>query len=482
MNVAQLEPEAVWRHFVALSEIPRESLDEGAAAEHVKNLADSWGYSWQQDRKGNVVVCKPASPGRYNHPTIVLQAHLDMVCEQDRGGDHNFKEDPIIPVIDGDWVRAEGTTLGADDGIGCAVILAILEDQSLHHGPLEALFTVDEELEMTGAAELDPLMVSGRLLLNLDGEGQGRFCVGSAGGCTTHLSLPLGLSHPDGEKAWSVFLSGFEGGHSGVSIHRESGNALALLARGCSEFFSAQPPGTWQLVRLDGGDKDNAIPREAEVHLVGPDRGDILQSWFQDFVATLREELGRAGRDLQIAVHSHPLPRRVLTPASQQTFLDLLTLIPQGVVAQSKVVPGLVESSANLGRVRVHDGVAEIVASQRSGSPSALDELIRRTGSVARLAGASMTLSPVYPPWPARSDSELAILLPTLWKERYGEIAHLETVHAGLECGWFAQHLPGTDLISLGAELKDIHTPRERVEISSVARFYDFTKAILEAL
>lgn len=479
--VRTLEPQRVWTHFVDLAAVPRESLHEQRAVDHVRSLAQSWGLSWSTDARGNLVVRKPASPGREGRPTVVLQAHLDMVCEQDRGGTHDFAHDPIVPVVEDGWVRAQGTTLGADNGLGVAVILAILEDRSLVHGPLEALFTLDEEREMTGAAELDPALVTGRLVLNLDGEGPGRLVVGSAGGGVAYGQVPLTLSPPDAPTGWLVVLSGLEGGHSGVEIHRGVGNALTLLARFVSTFLGSQAPGLWQLASLEGGDKDNAIPRESAALLAGPVAGSALIDACRAFGLVAAAELGPEGRGLTLSASPAGLPDRVLTPASQEAFLDLLAALPDGVVGRSKVVPGLVETSSNLGRVRVDQGQASLVVAPRSASLGLLNELLRSVAGAIRLAGGTVDARVTYPPWTPVAEGRLRDLAVEVWNRSHPP-AVLEVIHAGLECGHLAEKLPGAQIVSYGPEIVDMHTPRERVEIASVAPFYRYTLDLLEAL
>lgn len=482
MTLAGLAPEAVWRHFEALSAIPRPSQAEAKVLGHLKVLADGWGLAWSQDRVGNLVIRKPASPGREDRPAVVLQAHLDMVCEQDRGGTHDFTKDPLKLVVEDGWVRAEGTTLGADDGIGVAVILAVLEDPSLVHGPLEALFTVDEEMEMTGAAGLDASLITGRTVLNLDGEGTGVFVVGSAGGGTTTGRLPVTLAHADAPAGWSVSVGGLEGGHSGTEIGRQVGNALVLAARFASSFLAAEAPGTWQLARIEGGDKDNAIPREALVILAGPADGAALEAFAARVLPLWAAELGAEGDRLSLRASPVARPDRTLSPASQQSFLDLLTALPDGVLGRSKVVPGLVETSCNLGRVRLDDGLVTVVVSERSSDAGLLADLIRRVRATFRLAGGEVSQAGDYPPWTPAASGRLRTLAPDLWQRVTGTPARVEVIHAGLECGFLAQTLPGADIVSFGANLVDIHTPRERVEVASVAPLMLFTTKLLESL
>lgn len=473
-----LAPEAVWRHFADLSAIPRASHAEGPVLAHLQALADRWGLPWRRDEVGNLVIRKP---GRGSTP-VILQAHVDMVGEQDAGGTHDFSRDPIEWVVEDGWVKARGTTLGADDGVGVAAILAILKDPTLDHGPLEALFTVDEEGGMTGAAGLDPTLLSGSVLLNLDGEGSGRFQVGSAGGATTKGRCPVSQTRADAPAGWQVRITGLVGGHSGVEIHRQGGNALGLAARFASEFLGAQAPGSWQLVALDGGDKDNAIPREARLVLAGPVDGEVLRRAARAAQDQWSEELGPEGPHLRLVVEGVPRPSHALTPASQRTLLDVLSVLPDGVQSRSKVVAGLVETSANLAKVGFEDGQATIVVSLRSSSPGQLVDLGHRVAGVFRLAGGTTETSDVYPPWSPNPASRLKDEAPALWTRVTGTPAVVEVVHAGLECGLLAQKLPGVDLISFGPELVDIHTPRERVEVVSVDRFYRYLVQLLGAL
>jgi dipeptidase D len=486
VTIRDLEPRSVWGHFADLSACPRVSKAEGPVLAVLKAKFDAWGLLWSQDGVGNLVVRKPASAGREGRPVVVLQAHVDMVCERAPGSTHDFARDPLTLVVDDGWVRAEGTTLGADNGVGVAAILAILEDKTLVHGPLEGLFTVDEETEMSGAAGLDAGLVTGRTVLNLDGEGPGRFCLGSAGGSFTTGRLPLTLAPADAAQGWSVVVDGLAGGHSGMEIHRQVGNAVGLLARFVATFVADQPSGLWQLASLDGGDKDNAIPRRAEAVLAGPAAGSpdaaALEAAAAAFARLVAAELGPEGAAATVTAEPRAKARHVLTPASQQALLGLVAAAPDGVLGYSKVVPGLVETSANLGSLRVADAQATLVVSQRSSAPGLLDDTIRRTAAAIRLAGGAVDQGSSYASWTPDPHSRLASVVPGLWKAFSGQDPVVEVVHAGLECGLLGQKLPGADMISFGPELKDIHTTEERVEVASVGAFYRFTLAVLEAL
>ena len=478
-----LQPSLLWKHFAALAAIPRCSRQEEKVLAHLKSTADSWGLKWKQDAVGNIVIAKPASAGAESRPTVVLQGHVDMVCEQNRGRNFDFSCDPIDLVVDDGWVRADGTTLGADNGIGAAAMLAVLEDRSLVHGPLECLFTIDEETALTGALALDPSLISGRILLNLDSEDDGHFTVGCAGGMTTWAEIPVATSKTDAPVGWSVFLKGLRGGHSGMQIHQQLGNALKLGGRFLAEFLSTQPAGSWQLATLEGGDKHNAIPREAQMTLAGPADGLAALKVFADQAASLYAgELGPEGEGLVLEVTSVPVPPKVLTPAAQQTFLDLLAALPDGVQGMSKVVPGLVETSCNVASVRIADNLVHILTSQRSSSQTQRDEVGRRIESAVRLAGGAVRHGDGYPAWSPSAVSPVRDKAVALWKHKSGQEAIVELIHAGLECGVIGDKVPGMDMVSFGPNIRGAHTPEEKVEIASVALFYDLLVDLLKEL
>jgi dipeptidase D len=450
---------------------------------YVKACAAGWGLAAREDAAGNIVVAKPATAGFEGRPGVVLQGHLDMVCEQNRDGKHDFSCDPIELVADGGWVRAEGTTLGADNGIGAAAMLAVLEDRSLVHGPLECLFTADEETGLTGALGIDPSLITGRTLLNLDSEDEGRFTVGCAGGVTSWAEIPVSGSRPDAAGGWSVLLTGLEGGHSGVEIHRQTGNALRYGARFLAEFLAAQPAGAWQVASLEGGDKHNAIPREAQALLAGPSDGlAVLRAAADAAAKVYAAELGPEGRAVRFEISGVPVPSWVLNPSSQQTFLDLMAAVPDGVQGWSKAVPGLVETSCNLASLRVADNLVRLTTSQRSSSTTWRDETTRRITAAVRLAGGTVRNGDGYPAWAPAAVSPVRDKAVALWKGLTGTEAVVELIHAGLECGVIGDRVPGMDMLSFGPTIKGAHTPAERVEIATVSRFYEFLTALLKDL
>ncbi|MEI8096239.1 MAG: aminoacyl-histidine dipeptidase [Spirochaetales bacterium] len=481
-SIDTLNPPLVWKQFAALSAIPRCSRDEEKVLAHLKGQFDVWGYSWSQDAVGNLVARKPASPGKEKAPVVILQSHVDMVCEQNRGRGHDFRCDPIDLIVDGEWLRANETTLGADNGIGVAMILAVLQDKTLVHGPLEALFTVDEETALTGALGLDPQLLTGKILLNLDSEEVGHFTVGCAGGITTWSELPVGAVPPRQSHGWTVFLSGLRGGHSGVNIHEQRGNALKLAERLASSLFAGAGQ-AFELAGLEGGDKHNAIPREALLTLAGPaNGGDILDTELADLLPVWAAELGPEGKNLAFEVKSAPRPATVLSQDGRTRLLQLLAALPDGVQGMSKAVPGLVETSCNLASLKIESGVAKLLSSQRSSVASQNALITRRIAAAVALAGGSTKHGDGYPAWTPRAASPLRDLCVRLWEKTSGKEAVVELIHAGLECGVIGDKIPGMDMISFGPDIQGAHTPQERVRIESVKQTHDLLLGLLREL
>lgn len=482
-SVSSLQPSLLWKNFAELSAIPRCSRQEEKVLAHLKARADAWGLSWSQDKAGNLVIRKGASPGREGRPTVVLQGHVDMVCEQNRGRNHDFTCDPIDLIVDGGWVRADDTTLGADNGIGAAAMLAVLEDKAAVHGPLECLFTVDEETALTGASALDPALITGRILLNLDSEDDGHFTVGCAGGMVSWGEVPVATAKTDAPAGWTVFLKGLKGGHSGMQIHQQLGNALTLGARFVAEFLAGEAAGSWQLASIQGGDKHNAVPREASLVFAGPaDGAAVLRDFADRARATYAAELGPEGAGLSFEISVEKTPERVLTPVSQQLVLDLLAALPDGVQGMSKVVPGLVETSCNVASVRISDNVFHLLTSQRSSRLTLRDETARKIEAAVRLAGGKVVHGSHYPAWSPAETSPLKDKTLALWKKKTGQEPIVELIHAGLECGVIGAKVPGMDMISFGPNIRGAHTPQEKVEVASVALFHSLLTDLLQEL
>jgi dipeptidase D len=480
--VAELSPTSLWSRFADLTTVPRPSKREEKVRAWVQAWAREHGFERREDPAGNIVVVVPAKPGREGAPVVVVQAHLDMVCEKNRDVEHDFDNDPIVTRIEDGWVVAVGTTLGADNGIGVAAAMAVATDPAVVHGPLELLFTVDEETGMTGAANLDPSIVHGRILLNLDTEEDGELCVGCAGGADSRLRLPLARTGvPAAAPVRSLTLRGLRGGHSGMNIHENRGNAIRLLARILDEAGSRGLPHA--LIELDGGDKSNAIPREAEALLAIAE--GAMPSWgefLDERRRSLAAELSGIEPNHELALATGTSTRAPLTDASATRLLGLVLALPHGVLGMSPAIPGLVESSSNLAAVHSGDDAAELVASSRSSLAPALESIRASIRAAASLAGASCEVHDAYPGWQPNPSSAVTELLRDVYREVWGHDPEVLAVHAGLECGLLGERIPGLDMISFGPTIVGAHSPDERVEISAVGRFWSALKLALERL
>jgi dipeptidase D len=482
--VSTLDPQPLWRHFDQILTVPRASKDEGRMRQHVIATAARRGLSHRMDGVGNVLVKVPASPGREGAPAVVLQSHLDMVNEKNSDVAHDFARDPILPRQVGEYVQATGTTLGADNGIGVATMLALMEVDDQVHGPLELLFTIDEETGLTGALRLDPALLSGRRLLNLDSEEEGTVTVGCAGGLDTRLDLPLATEPaPEGSVAVDLLVAGLLGGHSGTEIHLQRGNAIKTLSRALFAVAHATDPIPFSIASLSGGNKRNAIPREAAARLVvSPTRREDLVAAIEAEIVLIREEVRPADPGLRLDVASATLPERVWTAATAKTTLALLNSLPHGVLAMSHDIPDLVETSTNLAVVTEADGVLEVQNTSRSSVASALTAAGLYLKAVAELAGARVVTSDGYPGWKPDLASPLLAIVKAVHERVLGEEPKVEAVHAGLECGLIGEKVPGMDMISLGPQIEGAHSPDERVKIPSVGEFWRFFTALLDEL
>jgi dipeptidase D len=479
--VASLEPQALWRHFDRILTIPRGSKEEDRIRDYVLEVAARRGLEHRRDAAGNVVVIKPASEGRESDAPTVLQAHLDMVNEKNTDVDHDFARDPIRPRQEGEWLMATGTTLGADNGIGVAALLALAEADDVEHGPLELLFTIDEETGLTGAMQLDGELLRGRRLINLDSEEEDGICVGCAGGGQSTLRLPLSSAAPDaGSTALALTLKGLKGGHSGIDIRLQRGNAIKLLARLLHAAAQAAP---LRLAAFQGGNKHNAIPREANaVVLVDDDAAARFRAALDTELAAIRLEYAVADPGIELDVVDATLPERALDAASGTRMLHLLEALPHGVIAMSQDIPGLVETSTSLATARVEGDSLELVCSTRSSINPALDAVRRRIRAIATLAGASVEEKDAYPGWKPDLASPLLAVVKTVHRDVMGQDARIEAVHAGLECGIIGEKVPGTDMVSIGPQIENPHSPDERVRIESVGRFWQVLTGTLRQL
>jgi len=480
---ADLRPESLWSHFFALCRIPRCSGHEAAVRDYVLGVASRHGLASRRDRTGNAVVVKSASTGREAAPLVTLQSHLDMVCEKNRDTVHDFARDPVRWELQRGWVRGVGTTLGADNGIGAAAALALMESREVRHGPLEFLFTVDEESGLTGAFGLGEGMLDGRILINLDSEEEGTVTVGCAGGLYTDLHLDFGTELvPPGHTQVRLRLGGCFGGHSGLDIHLGRANPIKLLVR-----FLLEEAGSagLRVAWLEGGNKPNAIPRECDALVFLPEASrTVLEKTVAEREQRLREEYRTTdpGLELKVDAAAAPVPSRVLRRQDQARLLALLRDLPHGVLAMSPDVPGMVETSTNLAIVRPEAGRTTIRTKQRSSSRAALEETTAGIGRQGEEAGAEVVRGGRYPPWPPVAASPLLGHARGVYRSLFGKEPRVQTVHAGLECGIIGERFPGMDMISFGPTIEAPHSPEERVEVGSVRRFWEFLAAVLERL
>jgi dipeptidase D len=474
---ASLAPAAVWAHFATLCRVPRPSKGEDALRDHLLDRALSRGLAATVDGAGNLIIRKPASPGHESAPGVVLQAHLDMVCQANADTPHDFTRDPIRPLLCDGWLVAEGTTLGADNGIGVALILAALEDPDLVHGPLEALLTVDEEAGMGGAQGLVPGVLDSRLMLNLDTEDWGEFYLGCAGGLDVNVErkgTPDAL--PAGYECHEIKLTGLRGGHSGVSIHEERGNAIKLLVRVLRDLEGRF---ALRLASLNGGTARNALPREARSTVAVPaGQAEAFAASLADWQTLLREELKGVDDGVSLAIAATQADS-VLAAAEQAVWLASLHAAPHGVRRWSLSVQGVVETSNNLGMVALTPMGGScnfMVRSLRdSGSTALADEII----SLFALSGTRAVASGHYPGWTPDPTSPLLALCQSVFSREFGAESKVQVIHAGLECGIIGAKYPGLDIVSFGPTIRGAHAPGERVEIESVDKAWHLLSAIL---
>jgi dipeptidase D len=479
--VEGLKPELFWKYFAEISRIPRPSKHEEKIARYVLDTAKELGLDARQDGCGNIVVRKPESPGGEQVPGICLQSHLDMVCEKNADKVHDFLKDPIELVRKGDVIMANGTTLGADNGVGVATCLAIMADRSLVHGPLELLFTVDEETGLTGAQKLDPSMVMSRTLLNLDSEEEGALFVGCSGGRDTVGRWQAGYeSAPQDSVPCFLSVKGLRGGHSGMDIDKKLGNAIKLLNRvllklaGCGARLSS----------IDGGKMRNAIPRECRALLFIPQASlGRAKELVSDLNSVFRAEFASIEPDLVVSIKEQDgnVNSRVLEPALQQRLCLTIAAMPHGVLQMSAAIPGLVETSTNLAAISATEKEITLVTSQRSSVASRLAEAVVMVESAFELGGAAVEGSDGYPGWQPNLVSPVLKLAKECYRKLYGKEVEIRAIHAGLECGIIGERLPGMDMISFGPTLESVHSPDEKIHIESVARFWDFLMAILSS-
>lgn len=480
-EIAQLEPRTVWEQFDAITRVPRPSKKEGRIIDFLVDFAKGHDLEYQKDAIGNVVIRKPATPGFGERLAVILQAHMDMVCEKNSDVEFDFDNDPIRTRIDGEWVRAEGTTLGADCGIGMAAALAALIDPAVEHGPLEALFTVDEETGLTGAFELGEGMLQGKYLLNLDSEDEGELFIGCAGGVDTVASFKLAMEPaPKNYSFFRVDVSDLLGGHSGDDIDKGRVNSNKTVAR---LLWDGMQSCELRLCYFSGGNLRNAIPREAYAIFGVPARlkKDFVKR-YELFAADLEAEFRLREPHFRMTLNEMPEVDEVLEARTQFGLVYSLVGVPNGVVAMSAAVPGLVETSTNLASVKFEQERIVVTSSQRSSVESAKTYVMQMVESVFALAGADVVHSDGYPGWAPDPDSRLLEITAGAYRRLFGAEPKVRAIHAGLECGLFLEKYPDLEMVSFGPTLRGVHSPDERLEIATVPKFWELLKEVLRTL
>jgi dipeptidase D len=481
--VKGMKPEGIWRYFAQISRIPRGSKNESAITQYVLDTANKLGLQAKTDKAGNVVVRKPASKGRSHVRPVALQGHLDMVCEKNKNKDHDFLKDPIELVRRGNILAANGTTLGADNGIAVATNLAIMEDCSLKHGPLELLFTVDEETGMTGALNLTPDFLESRTLLNLDSEEEGALYVGCAGGKDTTGTWKVAFERPPVRSVFvQIKVTNLKGGHSGLEIDKGRGNAVKIANR---ILLSLDSIGA-RLSCIEGGSKHNAIPRECEAHLFLPENKiEPAEKIVGELSAALNSELALVDPDLKVefvADYGGRKNGKVMKRALQRKILRSIAALPHGVIKMSADITGLVETSTNVAVVSTAKDSLSIATSQRSSVASELTEIADAVSTVFLLGGASVRHTDGYPGWKPDMKSPILKTARSAYRSLYGKSIQVNAIHAGLECGVIGKRIPGMDMISFGPTIEGAHSPDERIYIDSVGKFWKFLMEILKSI
>lgn len=482
MKITDLQPKLVWQCFDEITKIPRPTHHLDKMLKFLVDWAEKHNIPVKTDEVGNVVMTAPATPGHENAPTIILQGHQDMVAEKRNDKVHDFLNDPITTIVDGDWVKADGTTLGADNGMGCAMGMAALLDKDLVHGPLEVLLTVDEEQGLIGANGIQPGFVTGSILLNLDSEEHGQLVIGCAGGKVTIAKIPFTTEDtPADYDFYEVHLNHFKGGHSGMEIGLGRGNANQQLARFLWEERQKFPI---VLADIDGGNLANAIPRECKA-IVGVPAADAAQfrhdaKEFSDMIHA--EFILAEGADFTFEATETPKPAKIFDRICADRLIAAIFATPNGVQGMSNAVPGLIETSCNLASVKIEDSKFVVTVHQRSSIDSRRDEIADRIKALYQIIGAQVEFDDTYVGWAPNPDSKVLKVAEESFEHLFGYKPRVEALHAGLECGLFLEKMPGLDMISFGPTLKDIHSPSEKANIKSVEECWKFVCDILRRL
>lgn len=480
-ELSQLSPQPLWDIFAKICSIPHPSYHEEQLAAHIMGWAQEKGLFVERDSVGNILIRKPATAGMENRKAVVLQAHLDMVPQKNNDTVHDFTKDPIQPYIDGEWVKARGTTLGADNGIGMASALAVLADDSVAHGPLEVLLTMTEEAGMDGAFGLQANWLQADILINTDSEEEGEIYMGCAGGIDFITTLPLSREAiPAGFQIFKLTLKGLKGGHSGGDIHLGLGNANKLLARFLAGHANELD---LRLVDFNGGTLRNAIPREAFATVaVSADKADQLKTLAATYLDILKNELEAKEKNLNVVLEATTTDKAALTAQSRDAFVQLLNATPNGVIRNSDVAKGVVETSLNVGVVTMQDDSAEIICLIRSLIDSGKEYVVSMLESLGTLAGAKTSAKGSYPGWQPDASSPVMALVRETYQRLFDKTPNIQVIHAGLECGLFKKPYPDMDMVSIGPTITGPHSPDEQVHIESVGQYWTLLTELLKAI
>jgi len=472
-EIAKLHPQGLWESFYKLTQIPRPSKKEGKAVDFIEEFGKNLGLETIRDEVGNVIIRKPATPGMENRKGVILQGHIDMVPQKNSDKDHNFETDPIETMIEDGWVTANGTTLGADNGIGVAAAMAVLQATDLTHGPVEALITMDEEAGMTGANALKPGLLEGDILLNMDSEDEGELYVGCAGGTDANIAFKYSDAEvPAGSVAFKLSMTGLKGGHSGLDINIGRANANKLLFR-FMKFAVASLDA--RLASIDGGSLRNAIPREAFAVVTLPaDNADELIEAIEEFEDIYKAEYAGVEPNINFTAEKVDLPASLIDEVTQDDLINAVQGCPNGMMRMSSDMEGLVETSTNLAIIKSNNGIITVNCLIRSSVDSAKEDLESSIESVFRLAGAEVNFGGQYPGWKPNMDSPILKTMQEVYNNKWGKIPEIKGIHAGLECGILGSAYPHWDMISFGPTIRFPHSPDEKVNIETCEKFWDY--------
>lgn len=480
-EIKNLKPEAIWKNFYALTQIPRPSKKEEKVAAFIKDFGKKLNLETLEDETGNIVIRKPATPGYENRKTIILQGHLDMVPQKNNDTQHDFETDPIDAYVDGEWVTARGTTLGADNGMGVAAAMGVLEAKDLEHGPIEALFTVDEETGMTGAFGLKEGFLKGDILMNMDSEDEGELYIGCAGGMDTVATFhftPEGI--PSGMKTMEIIVKGLKGGHSGLDIHLGRGNAIKLINR---LLWEADRQFGIRIVSFNSGDVRNAIPREGHAIVAVPEnQAEAFKAFATEYEKTIQSELKTPEPNVVLELAEVEAAGEVIDIQTQKGLLNALYGIPNGVISYIADMPEVVETSTSTGVIKFDGHTITVVSLQRSSVDSRKDDLGNMIRAIFEMAGAEVEHAGSYPGWNPDVHSPILASMKDVYNDAFGKVPEVKVIHAGLECGLIKAVYPNLDAISFGPTIRFPHSPDEKVNIETVQKFWDFVVHTLKSV